>query len=912
MNAEPSHQHIVRPETRASSRQRFILIGIAGVTAIVAGTVVLISMQRESAITAFQTATTNLGNGMAQQTSQMIGSFDQALKDIVRQLPSASNATPKQIQWAMRSIGSHDLLVDLKKGLRGVNALAMIDADGRIANTSGAWSMAVTDVSQQDFFDHFKTKNDQDAFVSMPTRSAVTGEWISYLARRVNDARGNFSGIVVGELSLAAFENFYRVAMPIHRSVTLLRQDGVVLVRYPARDNEVGKKIPERPTWYSAIQKGGAAYHASDFFTATKIIAFVRPLDNLPLAVQASVTEADVLADWPRQVMWLVLGAIAAIVALLLLLRFLARQVGRLERSQSLLIFKNEEIKTAHIQFDAALANISLGVCFFDANKKLIACNRAYREMYILSPEATQTGTSFAEIVNHRYIAGTLPRCTPEEYMASRDAVAMTGERKQSIVELVNEHAILITHQPMPNGGWVATHEDITERREAERHLLFLAHHDPLTRLANRTYFTEKLDEALARLQRNGEPFSIFFLDLDRFKNVNDTLGHPAGDQLIRETAQRLKEILRETDVLARLGGDEFAILQQGKEISRKNAVGLATRILKIFTKPFDLNGNKASVGISIGIALAPDNASTSTDILKMADIALYGAKAAGRNGFLFFEAAMLSAVADRHQLKKELELAIERGEFELHYQALINATTRRQAGFEALVRWRSPTRGLIMPDQFIPIAEETGLILPLGAWILKKACVDAANWPSQMTVAVNLSPVQLAQPDLLKIILEALADSSLLAERLELEITETALFKNDVDCLNLIRQLKRLGVSIVLDDFGTGFSSLSYLTMIPFDKIKIDQSFTLNMTGRADCAAIVAAIIALGRSLNTSTVAEGVETEEQFQILRKAGVTLVQGYLFGRPCPLSELAFDDVAARLLDVQAPILAMTAA
>jgi diguanylate cyclase (GGDEF)-like protein len=912
MNAEPIHQSIVRPETRVSSRRRFTLIGVAGVTAILAVTAAFIAMQRESAIAAFLTATTNLGNGMAQQTSQMIGSFDQALKEIMRQLPSASDTTPKQIQSAMRSIGSRDLLVDSKKAHRGVNALAMIDADGRVANASGAWPMAVTDVSRQEFFDHFKTNNDQDAFVSMPTRSAMTGEWISYLAHRVNDAHGNFSGIVVGELSLSALEDFYRVAMPMHRSVSLLRQDGVVLVRYPAQNNEIGKKISGHTTWYSTIEEGGGPYRGSDFFTSTKIIAFVRPLNNLPLAVQASVTEADVLADWPRQIMWLVLGAIAAIVALLLLLRHLARQVDRLERSQSLLVTKNEEIEAAHLQFDAALASISLGVCFFNADKKLIVCNRAYREIYSLSPEAAKPGTSFEDIVVHRYDAGSLPHGTPEEYLVLRAAVADTGERKQTVVELVNGHAILITHQPMPNGGWVATHEDITERQEADRHIRFLAHHDPLTGLANRAYFSEKLDEALARLQQKGEPFAIFSLDLDRFKNVNDVLGHLAGDQLIRETAQRLKGALHEADVLARLGGDEFAILQQGKEISRENAVTLATRIIKILAEPFDLNGHKVSVGISIGIALAPDHASTSTDILKMADVALYGAKAAGRNDFVFFEAAMLSAVDSRHQLVKDLELAISHGEFELHYQALINASTRRQAGFEALVRWRSPTRGLVMPGEFIPIAEETGLILPLGAWILKQACSDAANWPTHLTVAVNLSPVQLAQPDLLKVVLEALADSSLPAHRLELEITETALFKNDVDCLNLIRQLKRLGVSIVLDDFGTGFSSLSYLTMIPFDKIKIDQSFTLNMTKRTDCAAIVSAVLALGRSLNTDTVAEGVETEEHFQILREAGVTLVQGYLFGRPCPLSELVLNDVAARLLDVSAPSLAMSAA
>ena len=260
----------------------------------------------------------------------------------------------------------------------------------------------------------------------------------------------------------------------------------------------------------------------------------------------------------------------------------------------------------------------------------------------------------------------------------------------------------------------------------------------------------------------------------------------------------------------------------------------------------------------------------------------------------------MLAALDGRRALEEELRVAISRGEFQLHYQALIDVKTGRQAGFEALVRWLSPTRGFVMPDQFIPLAEETGLIVSLGEWILQRACADAANWPSHIKVAVNLSPVQLAQPDLFQSVQRALAESALLPERLELEITETALFKGDADSVKLIRKLKKLGISIALDDFGTGYSSLSYLTTVPFDKIKIDRSFTMNMTKRADCAAIVAAVVALGHSLKTQTVAEGVETEQQLGILRAAGVTMVQGYLFGVPCPVSDLVLDDSAKRHL------------
>lgn len=422
-----------------------------------------------------------------------------------------------------------------------------------------------------------------------------------------------------------------------------------------------------------------------------------------------------------------------------------------------------------------------------------------------------------------------------------------------------------------------------------------MAHHDLLTGLPNRTFFTEKMEDAVTGLRLHGEGFAIFMLDLDKFKNVNDRLGHTAGDQLLRETAQRLKLSLRETDVLARLGGDEFAIIQSAPENHRESATRLAARIVRAISKPYDINGNIVLVGTSIGIALAPDDADESTELLKMADLALYAAKSAGRNDFRFFQPAMLAETNNRRKLEDELRVAVQRSEFELHYQPVIDVKNRRRVGFEALVRWRNPERGLILPREFIPLAEETGLIASLGTWVLQQACADAAKWPSHLKVAVNISAVQLAQPDLFQIVLCALVEASLPPERLELEITETALFKNDTDYFALIRKLKKLGITIVLDDFGTGHSSLSYLTKFPFDKIKIDRSFTMNLTRRADCAAIVSAVLALGRSLDTGTVAEGVETEQHFEILRAAGVTFVQGRLFGDPCPISELVLDEI-----------------
>jgi diguanylate cyclase (GGDEF)-like protein len=451
---------------------------------------------------------------------------------------------------------------------------------------------------------------------------------------------------------------------------------------------------------------------------------------------------------------------------------------------------------------------------------------------------------------------------------------------------------VSIQRQRMSDGSVLTTHEDITDRRQSEAKVAFMAHHDLLTGLANRTFFMEKIEEAGARLRRRGEAFSVFMLDLDRFKDVNDSLGHPAGDALLKEMAQRLRSSLRETDVLARLGGDEFAILQSGEAHLRDSAIMLAVRINEVVARPFELEGRRVTIGTSIGIALAPQDGVDPDDLLKKADLALYRTKSQGRNGFNFFDANMTAEADARHQLENEMREGIARNEFELFYQPMYEAETREMRGAEALVRWRHPDKGLIPPDRFIPLAEDTGLIVQLGGWILQKACTDAAAWPDHVKVAVNLSSMQFRKGDLFDIILCALVESGLPPERLEVEITESVLLENEANYSTLLQQLKNIGVTIVLDDFGTGYSSLGYLTKFPVDKIKIDKSFTQGLIARAECAAVIASVLTLARGLDIATTAEGVETEDQYDMLRAAGVNFVQGYLFCRPCPATELRF--------------------
>jgi diguanylate cyclase (GGDEF)-like protein len=417
-----------------------------------------------------------------------------------------------------------------------------------------------------------------------------------------------------------------------------------------------------------------------------------------------------------------------------------------------------------------------------------------------------------------------------------------------------------------------------------------MARHDALTDLPNRVLFMEKMNESLARLVAAGTQFSVFIFDLDLFKAVNDSLGHPIGDLLLKSVAGRLGELVIEPDTVGRLGGDEFAVLQVVKNDARVEAAALARRLIEAIGAPYEIEGHPVVIGISMGVAVAPDDGDDSSALLKHADLALYRAKSDGRNCFRFYESQMDAAVQLRRVLEVDLRNALARREFELHYQAVMSAVTREPCGAEALVRWRHPTRGLIGPDQFIPLAEEIGLIDELGAWILGEACAEAARWPASVRIAVNLSAAQFRRGDLIAVVTGALDRSGLDPDRLELEITESVLLQKSEGNLATLHAIKSLGVSIVLDDFGTGYSSLGYLRMFPFDKIKIDRVFVQELASRSDCAAIVCAITGLARSLSIVTTAEGVETEEQLSLVRAAGCNQVQGYLFGRPGPARAL----------------------
>ncbi len=530
------------------------------------------------------------------------------------------------------------------------------------------------------------------------------------------------------------------------------------------------------------------------------------------------------------------------------------------------------EIAAQHAQMEAALSNMTQGLCLFDASNRLLVANRRFAEMFAAPPIG---GTSEAVL-----------RCAGLDMLVG---AARDGTVQNIAFELPDGRGIAVTQSPVEGGGWVATYEDVTERQAAEQRLAHMARHDQLTGLPNRLFFVECMRAILA-VPRAERGVTLLCIDLDRFKIVNETLGHPAGDALLREASERLRDCCLPTETVVRLGGDEFAIVQSGPptEGQAAAAIGLADRVITAMAADFLLEGQKVSIGASVGIAISGETLATAEALLKSADLALYRAKAEGGGAWRFFEAEMDLRMQARRELERDLREAVALEQFEVFYQPLLRGR-EGVCGFEALVRWRHPERGLVSPGEFIPLAEEIGLIPAIGRWVMRRACSDAAGWPAPLKVAVNLSPSQF-RGNLVEEVQNALAASCLPPRLLELEITESIMLADEEQVLTTLHELRALGVRIAMDDFGTGYSSLGYLRRFPFDKIKVDQSFVRNMTDRQDCLAIVRAVIGLGRSLGMAVNAEGVETREQLDALIAEGCLELQGYYFSRPRPGAEV----------------------
>jgi diguanylate cyclase (GGDEF)-like protein len=726
---------------------------------------------------------------------------------------------------------------------------------------------------------HFRAQADakrDDLFIGTPIIQRTTGQPAIQVSRRLRAADGSFAGILSAQVDPRFVEQFSRtLKLGSGSNISLRGFDGIFRASYGFA------KTPEQttPVMANALAQAPEGYFWGEGRAdgIWRLVSY-RTISGYPLVITVGETQAHIFENANRQAV--IYFGIAT--ALTLLTGFFI----------AVIVQRQSTLESLNRHFDAALGNMSQGLSMYDGDHRLVVWNNRFVQLYGFPSELVTLGRSFEQLFDHLVATGNIKE-QPDRYMTVR-AERLAAENIFSAQHvLADGRTIAVTNHAMANGGWVSTHEDITDRKNTEIRIEQLAHFDGLTGLANRNLFKERLDAALARHRRLGTEFAVFLLDLDRFKTVNDTLGHQAGDKLLNGVAGRIKATCDEADIAARLGGDEFAVIAMpGNGNLPHRAEILAARLIEAISAPDEIAGRPVVVGCSIGIALVPAHGERIDEVLRNADLALYRSKSEGRNRFQIYSEQMKAEADRRSALEIDLREAIWGDQLEVHYQPVVDIVSRRVVSVEALARWNHQTRGPIPPSEFIPVAEQTGLIVELGNWIMLQACRDATLMPPHIKVAINLSPVQFAESNIVEWASFALADSGLPAERLEFEITEGVLLEETERNLDSLRELKKIGISIALDDFGVGYSSLAYLTKFPFDKVKIDKSF-IDSLDRTETSAVISSIVELAKSLNLAIIAEGIETKDQRKRIRSLGIKFGQGFLFAEPVPLDRLMFN-------------------
>ena len=858
----------------ASGPIRWLIGGGAFMIAAIAiGTTIMVDNFRERALSSNQRELENTVQLLTRHFDQQLEDFTIILKDVATRI-RAGGVTSEWSKGQLSTLNWHEELRTEVTAYSDAASINLFDANGDLINSSEVWPVPDINIADRDYFKAFKSGAEITPIRIELLRGRIAGQWATIVAHKLTGPKGEFIGIVTRTILPSIFEKYFAsVALREGAAISMYQRDGTLLARYPHVEHMIGSNVRSSNIYqYISSPSGRGTIRLTSPIDGQERLASANALRSFPLAIVASLTVDTALADWRDQTRFLIIVASLSAVVIAFMLFFFVRKLLQQHRTEKQ-------------RLDTAINNMSQGLLLYDSSERLVVCNQRYVSMYGLSPDVVKPGLRFRDLVIHRKETGSFKGDVDAFVTSVRRNVAV-GKITHNTVETADGRLIQIVNQPLKS-GWLTTHEDITERTQAEEQIRHLAHYDALTDLPNRALFHERLRQEIAQTAADRQ-LAVLYIDIDEFKSVNDSLGHMIGDELLKSVALRLGACIEGSDFVARLGGDEFAIVKTGVRDS-SDVADLAARALDTIRAPYDCLGHQVTSDASISIALVPQHGTDLDQILKNADLAMYAAKSAGRRTWRFFEPAMDAHVRARRVLETDLRKAIADEALEVYYQPCLSLLNNRITGCEALVRWRHPERGMVSPAEFIPIAEETGLINELGEWVLAKACAEATAWPEGINLAVNVSPVQFKSGTLALKIVAALAASGLPANRLELEITEAVLIRDDDAALEILHQLRAIGVRIALDDFGTGYSSLSYLQRFPFDKIKIDRCF-VNDLAEAGGSSIVQAVVNIAAARHMTTTAEGVETKRQQELLRALGCTEMQGYLFSAPKPAEQV----------------------
>jgi diguanylate cyclase (GGDEF)-like protein/PAS domain S-box-containing protein len=998
-------QQIAAPIRRGPVLWLFLSGGLL-VAAIIIGTAVMVGEFRERALSNSERELENDVRLLTLHFAQQFRDCNIIATGLISQMQIPAIASPEIFKSQMSTSDAHLMLKSRVSALSYIGDVSIFDSDGKLINSSRAWPVPAVGIADRSYFETFKSNPQATTIFAEPVRSYLTGRWTIIIAHRLSGQNGIFLGVMARQVDPFNFENFFAsVALGEGAAISMFHRDGTMLARHPRVDSMIGQNFKTAPLINKVLTEGGhQTMRMQSPVDNQDRLGSAAEVSHYPIVIVATTTVSAALADWRAQTRFLIAAAALTALVIAFILFLVIRQVARQNRESQ------QRVELQKHRLDTALNNMTQGLVLYDASARVVLCNQRYIDMYALSTEVVKPGCHFYDLIRHRKARGSFDGDI-DEFCSNIMRNVAQGKITQTPMESAGR-SYLIVNKPLAQGGWVATIEDITERRNLERErdrnhtflrqiidhipsqitvkdardhryllvnrvaeaqfglpsdaivgktaldlfpettadiitaddekalqsadglflderpwqslalgdrfitskrigirdqagepryiinvvedvtdrrradekIAHLAHYDALTDLPNRVLFREQIERELQRTSR-GEQFALLYIDIDEFKGINDSLGHHVGDELLKAVASRIRSCIRDTDLIARLGGDEFAVIQTGVG-NVDEVVEFVTRIHETIRQPYHCLGHQLSTDASIGVALAPQDGTDLDQLIKNADLAMYGAKADGRRTYRFFEPAMDASAKARLIMEQDLRQALVDGGFEIHYQPLVHLGRNEVTGCEALLRWRHPERGMISPAEFIPVAEDTGLINELGDWVLRTACAEAASWPDHVRLAVNVSPVQLNCPTVALKIAGALAASGLAASRLELEITEAVLIRDDEAALAILHQLRAIGVRIALDDFGTGYSSLSYLKRFPFDKIKIDRCFISDIAELDGSSAIVQAVVNIAASRSMTTTAEGVETQEQREMLRKLGCTEMQGYLFSAAKP--------------------------